>query len=68
MATKKTSLKNHTQDELIKLAEDKREELRVLRFSASGSKNRNVKLPRVLRKDIARALTELTAQRAKKAQ
>jgi ribosomal protein L29 len=68
MATKKTSLKNHNQDELIKLAEDKREELRVLRFSASGSKNRNVKLPRVLRKDIARALTELTAQRAKKAQ
>ncbi len=64
MATKKNTLKNHTQDELVKLAEDKREELRVLRFSASGSKNRNVKLARVLRKDIARAMTELTAKKA----
>lgn len=66
MATKKKSLINHTQEELVKLAEEKREELRVLRFSASGSKNRNVKLARVLRKDIARALTELTAKNAKK--
>lgn len=65
MATKKTSLTNHTPQELAKLVEDKREELRVLRFSASGSKNRNVKLPRQLRKDIARAMTEITAQKAK---
>lgn len=63
MATKKKSLINHTPLELNKLVENKREELRVLRFSASGSKNRNVKLARVLRKDIARAMTELNSQR-----
>ncbi len=62
--TKKNSLKNHNQDDLLKIVADKREELRGLRFSASGSKNRNVKLARTLRKDVARAMTELTAQKA----
>ena len=44
------------------MVSDKRTELRDLRFSASGSKNRNVKLPRTLRKQIARALTELSSR------
>ena len=57
--TKKTSLKSHSKEELIKLVSDKREEFRVLRFAVAGSKNRNVKLGRTLRKTIARALTEL---------
>lgn len=60
--SKKTSLINHTVEDLQKLAEDKREELRRLRFSASGSKNRNVKQGRTLRKEVARALTELTSR------
>lgn len=38
----------------------KREELRGLRFAVAGSKNRNVKHARALRKDIARIETELT--------
>ena len=63
MATKKTSLINHTPQELVKLAQDKREELRALRFSVAGSKNRNVKLARGLRKEVARALTQLSSQR-----
>lgn len=58
---KKLDLTKHTKEDLIKLAQDKREELRVLRFGASGSKNRNVKQVRTLRKDIARALTAHTA-------
>lgn len=62
---KKQSLKDHTKDELAKLVADKHEELRALRFSASGSKNRNVKLGRTIRKDIARAMTEITAKAAK---
>ena len=57
--TKKTSLKKHSKEELTKLVETKREELRALRFAVAGSKNRNVKLSRTLRKTIARALTEL---------
>lgn len=63
MATKKTSFVNHSPEELGKLVEDKREELRALRFSASGSKNRNVKQARNIRKTIARALTEATARK-----
>jgi ribosomal protein L29 len=62
MATKKQSLVNHTPDELAKLVAAKQEELRALRFSASGSKNHNVKQASSLRKDIARALTELAAR------
>ncbi len=63
MATKKTSFVNHSQEELGKLVGDKREELKALRFSASGSKNRNVKQARNIRKTIARALTEATARK-----
>lgn len=58
---KKLDLTKHTKEDLIKLAQDKREELRVLRFGIAGSKNRNVKQVRNLRKEIARALTAHTA-------
>lgn len=61
MATKKQSLKGRESSELQALVEKKREELRGLRFSAAGSKNRNVKLARTLRREIARALTEVNA-------
>lgn len=56
---KKIDLTKHSKEELIKLAQDKREELRVLRFGVAGSKNRNVKAARGLRKEVARALTAL---------
>jgi ribosomal protein L29 len=56
---KKDTLTNHSVDDLNKLVLSKREELRVLRFSVAGSKNRNVKQAKTLRKEIARALTEL---------
>ena len=60
---KKTSLTNHTDADLSALTSDKREELRRLRFSSSGSKNHNVKATRTLRKEIARALTEINARK-----
>jgi ribosomal protein L29 len=63
MATKKTSFKDHSPEELAKLVLTKREELRGLRFSASGSKNKNVKQAKTLRKEIARALTETSARK-----
>jgi ribosomal protein L29 len=59
---KKQSLKNHTQEDLAKLLEEKREELRRLRFSVAGSKNANVKQARTLRREIARVLTEQNAR------
>lgn len=57
---KKLDLTKHTKEELMKLAQEKREELRALRFGVAGSKNRNVKQARTLRKEIARALTAHT--------
>ncbi len=56
---KKTTLKNHSLPDVASLVKATREELRALRFSVAGSKNRNVKLARTLRKTIARGLTEL---------
>ena len=54
---KKLTFTNHTPEEIAKFVEDKREELRTLQFAVAGSKNRNVKQARTLRKEIARALT-----------
>ena len=63
MATKKTSFKDHSSEDIAKLVSTKREALRGLRFSAVGSKNKNVKQARNLRKEIARALTEASARK-----
>ena len=38
---------------------EKREDLRKLRFSSAGSKNRNVKIASTTRKEVARIMTEL---------
>ncbi|OGC84044.1 50S ribosomal protein L29 [Candidatus Adlerbacteria bacterium RIFCSPHIGHO2_02_FULL_52_17] len=59
---KKISLTNHSVEDLYKLVDEKREKLRHLRFSVAGSKNANVKQVRTLRKEVARALTELSAR------
>lgn len=53
------NMKDKTTEELKKLVTEKRDEIRGLRFSASGSKTRNVKQQKTLRKEIARALTEI---------
>ncbi len=61
--SKKQSLSNHTVEDLHALVRGKRDELQGLRFSVAGSKNRNVKQARTLRKDIARALTQLSTRK-----
>lgn len=53
--------KNDT--ELTKLLNEKRETLRNFRFGISGSKVRNVKEGRNLKREIARLLTELTRRK-----
>jgi ribosomal protein L29 len=60
---KKTSFKDHSSEDLAKLVQTKREELRHLRFSATGRKNKNVKQASNLRKEVARALTEANARK-----
>lgn len=52
-----------TEAELSKLLKDKREALRVFRFALSGSKTRNIKEGRGLRKEIAQILTILNAKK-----
>ncbi len=55
-------MKEKTTEQLHTLVEEKRETLRSKRFSASGSRSRNVKETKGIKKDIARALTELTSR------
>ena len=45
--------------ELHKAIVDKREALRVFRFGGAGSRTRNVRAGRTLRKEIAQVMTEL---------
>lgn len=56
---KKTTYNEKEAAELNKIVAERREELRALRFGGAGSKNKNVKAARTLRKEVARALTAL---------
>ncbi len=56
----------HSVEDLHTLVADKREELRAVRFGAAGSRSRNTREGRNIRKTIARALTELRARSAGK--
>lgn len=55
-----------TVEDLEKLLKEKREALRAFRFGISGSKVRNVKEGRNLRKETARILTQLRSKRVAK--
>jgi ribosomal protein L29 len=49
-------------EELQKMVGDMREELRTFRFGGAGSRTRDVRHGRNLRRDIARILTELRSR------
>ena len=59
MVKKKDNLKSMTKNELLKQLIVLRENIRVIRFKAEGSKSKNVKEAVNLRKEIARVLTEI---------
>lgn len=52
--------KNKTETDLRKMLTEKREAVRKFRFDVAGSKIKNVREARTLRKDIARILTVLS--------
>ena len=52
--------KDKTPKDLAKLIAEKREAIRNFRFGSTGSKIKNVKLGRTLKKEIAQIMTELT--------
>jgi len=58
-----TDLKKYSIEDLHKAIADKREALRVFRFGGAGSRTRNVREGRNLRREIARLLTELNSRR-----
>lgn len=59
---KKNETKNMTEKDLVALVREKREALRQVRFATSSSRGRDVKKMRESKKEIARALTELSAR------
>ena len=62
--TKKLSLKNTSVADLMKTLAEKREELRVHRFSAVGGRPKDTNGPVKVRKEIARLLTEVGSRTA----
>jgi ribosomal protein L29 len=57
--TKMNDIQKKSDNDLSTFIKEKRESLRQERFSNAGSKGRNVKFVREVKKDIARALTTL---------
>ena len=57
------AFQKHSIEDLHKELADKREGLRSFRFGGAGSRSRNVREGRILRKDIARLLTEINSRK-----
>lgn len=58
-----TDFKKHSVEDLHKDIAAKREALRTFRFGSAGSRSRNVREGRNLKRDIARMMTELTSRK-----
>ena len=61
---KKESFTKKSDMELTNGIAENREALRAFRFGSTGSKAKNVRAARVLRRDVARMLTEENARKA----
>ncbi|HUO50684.1 MAG TPA: 50S ribosomal protein L29 [Candidatus Paceibacterota bacterium] len=59
-------IKTQDTQELQRTIAEKREALRAFRFGAAGSRSRNVREGRELRKEIARLLTEVNSRKVSK--
>ena len=57
-----SDIQKQNDEDLKKAVSEKRAALRMFRFGGAGSRTRNVREGRNLRKDIARLLTELHAR------
>ena len=55
-------IKKKTDQDLLKMLSEKRTEIREFRFGLAGSKTKNIKKGREIKKDIARILTEARAR------
>jgi ribosomal protein L29 len=59
---KAKEIKGKNKVDLQKLLSEKRQALHAFRFSIAGSKQKNMKEGRDIRKDIARILTEINSK------
>lgn len=57
----KLEVKNKSEKELTKVLNEKREDLRKVRFGFAGSTKHDTKSVRAVRKEIARIFTELNS-------
>jgi len=57
--------KDKSEQDLVKLLNEKQAAVRAFRFGIAGSKTRNVKEGKTFKKDIARIMTELTSRKNK---
>lgn len=62
---KMSDLQQKNDTDLVKFVDEKRDELRKLRFGTAGAGQRNTRAMRNLRREVAQALTELTARKKK---
>jgi ribosomal protein L29 len=60
---KKTDFKKYSVEDLHKEIAEKRESLRNFRFGSAGSRSRNTREGRNLRKEVARLMTELSIRK-----
>jgi ribosomal protein L29 len=60
---KKTIYKDQSDKDLMKALYEQRDVLHKFRFGAAGSRTRNVKEGRAAKKEIARIMTELNANK-----
>ena len=58
------NIKTQSTEELLRTVAEKREALRVFRFGGAGSRVRNVREGRNVRREIAQILTEVQARKA----
>ncbi len=61
---KKTTIKGKNEGELVALLSKQREDLRTLRFTAAGSRPKDASEIKKTRREIARIMTELHAQKS----
>ncbi len=57
-------IKNTNEKDLMKALEEKRVALKAFKLSLAGSKPKNIREGRVLRKSIAQIMTELRSRKA----
>jgi ribosomal protein L29 len=58
-------IKTLSTEELLRMVAEKREAMRVFRFGGAGSRVRNVREGRNVRKEIAQILTEVQTRKSK---